>query len=324
MEKLADAASVTTTLGTDTQPMPRQVSILMAVYQGQTYLPVQLRSLIEQHWQDWHLIVGDDGSTDRSRKILDDFAAELAPGRVRTVPGPRAGAAANFRALLDQVPPDATHIAFCDQDDAWDAEKLSRGIQALPEHVPAIWCSRVVVCDMRMQPLSLSPLPRHKPCFRHALMQNLVQGNTLLMNRAAYDIVRAANAEAGPVVMHDWWIYQLVTGAGGQVIYDPLPSVLYRQHGANVVGANNRLISRLGGLKRMFAGTYREWSRTNLQALVASKHRLTPENRALLEQFAALHGSFPQRVGALRRGGFRRQGRVSQAALWLAVLLRRS
>lgn len=323
MAEVAEAAPAMT-LPDGLAVTPARVAILMAVYQGQTYLPVQLRSLIEQHCQKWQLIVGDDGSTDQSRRILDDFANKLAPGRVRIVPGPGAGAAANFRALLDHVPDDATHICFCDQDDAWDAEKITRGLTSLPQHLPAIWCSRVIVCDTHMQPLSLSPLPRHQPSFRHALMQNLVQGNTLMMNRAAFDIIRAANAEAGPVVMHDWWIYQLVTGVGGQVIYDPLPSVLYRQHDANVVGANNRLISRIGGARRMFAGTYREWSRMNLGALAASRHRLTPENRALLEQFAELHGSFRQRIHALRCGGFRRQGRVSQAALWLAVLLRRS
>ena len=302
----------------------QRVAILMAVYQGQDYLPVQLRSLIEQHDQRWDLIVGDDGSTDRSLRILQDFAAELQPGRVRIVPGPRAGAAANFRALLDHVPKDATHVAFSDQDDAWDPEKISRSLAALTADTPAIWCSRVVACDTTMQPLSLSPLPRLEPSFRHALMQNMVQGNTLMMNRAAFELVRVANPEAGPVVMHDWWIYQLVTGAGGQVIYDPLPSVLYRQHDANVVGANHGIIGRLGGLRRMLAGTYRGWSRMNHAALTGSAHRLTPENRAILAEFGRLQGSFLQRMQAFRQGGFHRQGRVSQVALWLAVLLRRS
>ncbi len=296
----------------------------MAVYQGRDYLPAQLESLSGQSHRGWSLIAGDDGSTDGSAALLADFAAGLDPGQVRAVPGPRQGAAANFRALLGHVPAHATHVAFCDQDDVWEAGKLADGLAALPADRPAIWCSRVVNCDADLRQLSLSPVPRHPPSFRHALMQNLVQGNTLLMNRPAYELVAAAHAEAGPVVMHDWWIYQLVTGAGGQVIYDPEPSVLYRQHDGNLVGANNRLRSRLGGLRRMLDGTYRDWSRTNLAALRASAHRLTPENRALLEDFAALQGALPKRIAAMRRGGFFRQGRVSQAALWLAVLLGRS
>ena len=301
-----------------------QIAILMAVYQGRDYLSAQLESLAAQSLRDWRLIVGDDGSTDGSAALLADFAASLPPGQVRVLPGPRQGAPANFRALLAHVPADATHVAFCDQDDVWQPGKLARAVAALPTDRPAIWCSRVINCDPALNPISLSPLPRHAPGFRHALIQNLVQGNTLMMNRPAHDLVAAAHAEAGPVVMHDWWIYQLVTGAGGQVIYDPEPSVLYRQHDGNLVGANNRLRSRLGGLRRMLDGTYRDWSRTNLAALRASAHRLTPENRDLLDEFARLHGALPQRITAMRRGGFFRQGRVSQAALWLAVLLGRS
>lgn len=300
------------------------VAILMAVYQGGAFLPEQLKSLAWQSHPDWALIAGDDGSSDGSAAVLAEFAASRAPGRVRVTAGPGQGAAANFRALLGQVPPEASHIAFCDQDDVWHAEKLAAGIAALPGDRPAIWCSRVINCDDQLRQLSLSPLPRHPPGFRHALMQNMVQGNTLLLNRPAYELVAAAHAEAGPVIMHDWWIYQLVTGAGGLVVYDATPSLLYRQHAGNLVGANNALRARLGGLRRMFDGTYRHWSRTNLAALQASRHRLTPENRALLDDFGALQGGFGTRLAAMRRGRFFRQGRVSQCALWLAVLLGRS
>lgn len=301
-----------------------QVVILMAVYQGHDYLPAQLQSIAAQSHRDWSLIASDDGSTDGSDRILHDFAASQPPGRVDLAHGPRHGAPANFRALLMQVPPAATHVALSDQDDVWHPDRLTRGIAALPDDRPAIWCSRVANCDAALNRKSLSPLPRRAPSFRHALMQNLVQGNTLLMNRAAFDIVAAANTEAGPVIMHDWWIYQIITGAGGQVIYDPQPSVMYRQHDRNVVGANDRISARLGGLGRMLDGTYREWSRTNLAALTASAHRLTPENRTVLRQFGQLQGRFISRIRAMWQGGFHRNGWSSQLALWLAVLLRRS
>ena len=54
------------------------------------------------------------------------------------------------------------------------------------------------------------------------------------------------------------------------------------------------------------------------------KDRLTPENRRVLEDFTALTGpGVPSRLRALRRGGFYRQGHLSQAALWLAAALGR-
>lgn len=296
----------------------------MAVYQGREFLPDQLDSLAAQTLHDWLLIAGDDGSTDGSVECLTEFGSRRPPGQVRILPGPRQGAPANFRALLAHVPAQASHVAFCDQDDVWLPGKLARAVSALPKDRPAIWCSRVVNCDPALRPISRSPLPRHPPCFRHALIQNLAQGNTLLLNRPAYDLIAAANAEAGPVVMHDWWIYQLIAGADGQVIYDAEPSVLYRQHAGNLVGANSRLRSRLAGLGRMGGGIYRDWSRTNLAALRSSAHRLTPESRALLDQFADLQGPLFQRIAAMRRGRFFRQGRISQLALWLAVVLGRA
>ena len=181
-----------------------QVAILMAVYQGRDYLPAQLESLAGQSLRDWLLIAGDDGSSDGSAVLLADFAARRPKGQVRILPGPRQGAPANFRALLAHVPPQATHVAFCDQDDVWQPDKLARAVAALPGDGPAIWCSRVINCDPALRQMSLSPLPRHAPGFRHALIQNMVQGNILLMNRAALDLVTAAHTEAGPIVMHDW------------------------------------------------------------------------------------------------------------------------
>ncbi|KGJ05669.1 hypothetical protein IT41_05545 [Paracoccus halophilus] len=301
--------------------------MLMAVYQGREHLPAQLESLAAQSFDNWVLIAGDDGSTDGSDAILRRFGASLAPGQLRIVAGPRKGAVANFRALLTQVPASATHVAFCDQDDVWHKDRLQRGLaalSALPADRPAVWCSRVTNCAADLTPRSMSPVPRYPPSFRHSLMQNLVQGNTVLMNPAACDLVAAANAEAGPVVMHDWWIYQLVSGAGGQIVYDAEPSVLYRQHGGNLVGANDRFAARLAALRRIWDGTYRDWSRRNLAALRASADRLTAENRALLEDFARLHGPLLQRVAAMRRGRFHRHRPLSQVTLWLAVLLGRS
>lgn len=309
---------------TDAPPPP--VTVLMALYQGAGFLGAQLDSIAAQN-QPWRLIVADDGSTDAGPAIVEDFAAAH-PGRVTLTRGPGAGAAANFRALLGVVGPDVPYAALSDQDDVWRPEKLSRAVaalQALPHPaVPALYCSRVTICDRDLRPIGLSRLPQRSPSFRHALVQNLVQGNTVVLNRAALDLVGAAGPRTGPVVMHDWWLYQLVTGAGGQVIHDPTPSLAYRQHGANVVGANDGPAARLASLRRMLAGRHRDWSRANLGALDAVRPLLTPDNRRLLEDFRALTGPGPlRRLSALRRGGFYRQGALSQAALWVAAALGR-
>lgn len=301
-----------------------QVTVLLALYQGAAYLSDQLESIAAQD-QPWRLIVADDGSTDAGPAIVAGFAAAH-PGKVTLTAGPGRGAAANFRALLALVAADAPFAALSDQDDVWQPGKLSRAVAMLRDtgepHRPALYCSRVTICDRDLRPVGLSRMPQRPPSFRHALVQNLVQGNTVVLNRAALELVAAA--AAGPVVMHDWWLYQLVTGAGGRVIHDPWPSLLYRQHGQNVVGANDGARSRLASLQRMLAGQHREWSRLNLAALAPVRHLLTPENRETLDRFAALTGNGPlRRLSALRHGGFYLQGALSQAALWVAAALGR-
>ena len=139
------------------------VAILMAVYQGRDHLPAQLASLAAQSHRGWSLIAGDDGSTDGSAALLADFAAAQEPGRVRVVTGPGRGQQRISGRCCIMSPAQASHVAFCDQDDVWTAEKLATAIAALPADRPAIWCSRVVNCDEDLQQLSLSPMPRHPP-----------------------------------------------------------------------------------------------------------------------------------------------------------------
>ncbi|SDL46520.1 glycosyltransferase family 2 protein [Paracoccus chinensis] len=304
-------------------PQP-QVTVLMALYQGERYLRAQLDSIAAQT-ADWKLVVGDDGSNDAGPQIVQEFAREW-PGRVELRAGPCQGAAANFMTLLAGLPEAPRHVALADQDDVWHADKLSRALAALESggDQPALYCSRVQICDEALGPLGLSHLPVRPPSFRHALVQNLVQGNTAVLNPAAPALARAGAQGAGKVVMHDWWLYQLVSGAGGRVIHDPWPSLLYRQHGANVVGANDSAGARLASLNRMLNGRHRDWSRANLREMQRLRNRLTPENRPLLDDFAALAGPGAlARLRALRRGGFYRQGQLSQAALWLAAALGR-
>lgn len=298
--------------------------VLLALYEGERFLAAQLDSIAAQE-VPWRLVVSDDGSTDAGPGIVRGFA-DAHPGRVTLTRGPGQGAAANFRALLAGVPEAAGWAALADQDDVWRPGKLARALAALaavPAGQPALYCSRVTLCDPALRPIGASR-PPYPPSFRHALVQNLVQGNTAVLNPAALALVRAAEPLTPPVVMHDWWLYQLVTGAGGTVILDPAETVLYRQHEGNVVGGNAGPRARLESFTRMLGGGHRAWGAQTLAALTPVRHLLTDENRRVLDAFTALHhGEMADRLVAMARGGFRRQGPVSQAALWLAAALGR-
>ena len=301
------------------------VTVLLALYRGAAFLQAQLDSIAAQA-VDWRLLVSDDDPGADAGAGIARHLARAHPGRVTLRAGPGQGAAANFMAMLAALPAEPGFIALSDQDDVWLADKLPRALATLQGAGgrPALYCSRAAICDAALRPLGLTPAPRHPPSFRHALVQNLVQGNTAVLNPAAAALARQAAQRAGQVVLHDWWLYQLLTGAGGQVIWDPRPSVLYRQHGDNVVGANAGLRGRLASARRMLSGHHRDWSRATLHEMQRQRPLLTPEHRAVLEDFAVLCGpGAGARLRALRRGGFHRRDAPSQALLWVAAALGR-
>ncbi len=322
------------------------VVVLMAVYNGGGELAAQLDSLARQSHGNWHLIVSDDGSTDGSQATVDRFAAEQERhGRqVIRIDGPRRGdPAPNFMYLLAQAQSQARAgywIAFADQDDVWLPDRLERGIAALVkaprrrrdaapdgarDHgVPHLYCSRTWVTDAALAGRRLSP-PRPRPAgLRNALVQNICAGNTILLDTAAARLATAAASEPEAVVMHDWWLYLIVTAAGGRVIHDDAPTLLYRQHAANRIGANDGTVARIRRIAMILSGTYRDWNDVNAAALSASSHRLTAEAAALIAGFAAMRAAPgpTARLRALRALGLYRQSRTSTIAMRIAASMR--
>ncbi len=302
-----------------------RVAILLGLFNGALYLPEQLESLARQTHRNWTLHIRDDGSRDDSVGIAHRFAATM-PGRdVSVETGAHRGFARNFLTLISAAPPDADAAAFCDQDDVWLPGKLEHALSRLakvPADRPALYCGRTVLTDRSLVPIGTSPEFTRPPSFRNALVQSIAGGNTMVMNRAALDLVRVAATYRGPVPAHDWWCYQIVTGAGGVVIYDPEPQVLYRQHATNAVGANAGTLARLKRLAALSKGQLSRWSEDNLAALGAVAPLLTAENRKTLQAFRDLRAfDTPRRLRKLGQVGLHRQTRSGTAALWMATAL---
>jgi hypothetical protein len=304
------------------------VRILLATDNGAAFLPDQLASLRAQTHADWSLLWRDDGSSDATAAVMARFAAELGPARCARLaqPAGRLGARESFLALLRAAAPalgahDAA--AFADQDDVWLPQKLARGLAALgrvPPGVPALACARYILVDAALAPLGESPALRHPPGFPAALAQNVATGCTILLNRAAARLIAASRAPAG--TLHDWWSYLLVAAADGAVLMDETPQVLYRQHGANAVGAPASLPGRALGALRRGPGQFMRLLRAHLDALAAQPGLMTEPAAATVARLrAALAGGAWQRLAALRTPGLRRQGALETLIFRLWVLL---
>lgn len=219
-----------------------EVQILLSTYNGERYLEPQLQSLLAQDHPELQVLARDDGSRDSSWDVLQSHTAS---GRLAAVRGENWGVARSYFWLLRHSNPGAEYVAFADQDDVWLVDKVSRALrllQPLGAERPAMYCSRLTLVDDSLEPVGRSPLPHRGPSFENALVQNIATGCTVVLNRAARDLLLRELPRAVP--MHDWWAY-LVVSAFGEVLYDPEPRILYRQHAGNVVGAARSPVRRL-------------------------------------------------------------------------------
>lgn len=309
------------------------IRVLLATRNGAAYLPGQLDSLVAQSHADWSLDVGDDGSTDGTIGLVARFAAEQRPRPVRLEPGPQAGSAANFLTLLaraHQAEPEAA-LAFCDQDDVWLPGKLARAAAWLTgngagQGAPLAWVCRTVLTDADLVPQGESRVFPRPPAFGNALVQNILAGNTIVLSPAAAAAVAQtvpAALEAG-VPYHDWWVYQVITGIGGQIGMEPEPLVLYRQHQSNHLGHHGPVRGRLMRLGIVARRDYSGWLDANLAALRASRHLLTPEARRQLRGFAMARTRGGRALAAaLPRLGLYRQSPRGDRMLRLMALAER-
>lgn len=285
-----------------------QIDILLATYNGAAFLPEQLASLERQSHTDWHLLVRDDGSRDGSLDVVRDWAQRS--GRSVTIieDGQTGlGASLNFARLI--AASGAPYFACCDQDDVWLDEKLAVMLCALQAQeatlgaaVPLLAWSDLQVVDRELAPIAASfrrysrrPVLQPGRVVPQLMLHNVVTGCASLGNAA---LRKAALPVPPAAMMHDWWM-ALVAAGLGQLVDVPQPTILYRQHGGNTLGAvaNDPLsLARwvLRDADHALARTRRLLAGTQAQAgAFAEIHRaeLAPEMVELLTDYAQLPAS---------------------------------
>jgi glycosyltransferase involved in cell wall biosynthesis len=288
-------------------PAPR-VAILLSTFNGAPFLDAQLNSLLTQTVADWVLYWRDDGSSDDTLAIMRAFAERIGPDRWRAVQAPgHLGATESFMTLVRAASPSGLPLAFADQDDVWLPEKLERALGGLADaRGPALYCSRQFLVDEALAPLGVSAQLRRPPCFPAALTQNIATGCTVVLNPAAVALIAQSRPPAAS--LHDWWSYLVVAASGGRIIADPTPTMLYRQHGSNLVGAPASMWRRARAAMQRGPGLFMTVLRGHVAALLAHPELLTPESRRKLRIIEwSLRGGKARRLRALRLPGLYRQ-----------------
>lgn len=305
---------------------PLPVTICLCTRNGAAHLPAQLDSYLAQTHENWALWISDDGSDDATPEILHAFRKAHGHRRdIRILRGPQRGVAANYLSLLTHPDLPPGPVALSDQDDVWHPGKLSRALAGIgAAGGPVLYGAQYLYTDAALRVTGHSRPPGRGASFGNALVQNIVSGHSAVLNAPALDLLRRAGMPDG-LAFHDWWLYQLVTGAGGRVICDRERVLSYRQHGANHMGARHGIRAAGTRAAALLGRRYGGWVAAHIAALNRASHLLTPESRAILRALSAAGAprAGPARAALLARCGLHRQTRPETAALYLAAALGR-
>ena len=320
---------------------PRKVFVLLATYNGAEFLPDQIQSIQGQTFSNWTLLVRDDGSEDNTRDLLEKLAAK--DKRIRCIYDTRGrlGAIGNFGELMRLAWVEGVEIVFfSDQDDVWLPTKMREQIDALEKmeeshgrDTPILVYSDLEVVDRWLQPIHHSFMRyqglTHEAQFplRVLVTQNFVTGCATVINRS---LLKLAVPLPTDVVMHDWWV-ALCAAACGQIGHLPNPTLQYRQHDSNQIGAQ-RFLAMMNPLSLR---TRRRWKEGGRQLSKSIRHAALLSERIvsrevpcsaealwLLKRFAAC-----AQEGRLRRLWtvfqlrLRRQGLLRQLLLYWRLLV---
>ena len=305
----------------------RKVAIVLGFYEGYEFINRQLQSIFNQIHQEFIIFVTDDNSKDKfSLDKLNINESNKKKIRIK-IRDKNIGYAQNFLNALVSIDGHFDYYAFSDQDDIWHREKLEKAINSLEEYPydqPNLYGSRTELIGAREEiKLGKSIEFKKSPSFQNAITQNIFGGNTMVFNRNAFDLICSSNINQ-KIIAHDWWCYQIISGAGGNVFYDKNIYLKYRQHNNNLIGSNITLKDKWMRFCKVVNSNFKIQNDYNLKAIINNQNLLIKSNRITLNSFIkARKSSFLGRIFYFLKSGVYRQTLIGNIALFIGIVIKK-
>lgn len=214
------------------------ITVLMSTFNGAQFLREQIDSILGQEGVKVNLLVRDDGSSDNTIQILQEYSKKK---QLKWYTGSNLGAAYSFMNLLKKAPKDE-YYAFSDQDDVWDSNKLLVAINFLKDYdkekIVLYSCnSRVVDRDLNIIGDTTDSIP--VITYIDSLIHNNCQGCTMVYGFALCELLK--QYEGLNLLMHDDLTIKVCLAVGGMVYKDTNCYMSYRQHTDNVIGVQESI-----------------------------------------------------------------------------------
>lgn len=210
------------------------VNILISTYNGSKYIEEQLESIFSQTYQKFHVYIRDDGSTDKTVEMIQDYIqSHDISGYITLSVGSNIGFCKSFFELL-RMAQEGDYWAFCDQDDYWYQDKLQLAVEWMENQgntqIPLLYHSGF---ELGNSDLSVKAAYHPGPFdyqFYNSITSNLFFGFSVMINRGLYE--RLILAEPDNIKYHDWFA-AMITAAFGKYHLSSKVTAVHRQHERN-------------------------------------------------------------------------------------------
>lgn len=225
------------------------ILIMLSTYNGQKFLREQLDSLYNQTGVNIYILVRDDGSSDDTVEILQEYKDKY--DKMTLFVESNIGCKKSFYRLTQlalDLKETFEYYSFCDQDDVWEENKLLVAMNTLNEiesDIKLYYSAANVVNE------KLEPLEKLKIATNNTLASSMISSHSLgctqvfnkgllkRINKINNNIV-ASIIDDSYLPQHDTWVSITAKALEGYVYYDEIPYIHYRQHSDNVVGSTNK------------------------------------------------------------------------------------
>lgn len=222
------------------------IDILLSTYNGGEYIYELLESLKKQTFKDFRILVRDDCSFDNTIDIIEQFKnnCDIDIQLIKDERG-NIGSTASFEALINYSTAD--YFMFCDQDDVWLSDKVERSIKKMWElerdngaDIPLLVFTDLKIVDNKLNEISDSYFrfqnvtPSVCNNIWKCMALSVAAGCTMILNKQSKKYI----LPIPNFLIHDHWIISNVV-YWGKCDYILAPTLLYRQHNNNSVGASS-------------------------------------------------------------------------------------
>jgi glycosyltransferase involved in cell wall biosynthesis len=301
----------------------KSIAIMLATYNGDKFIQLLLKSvdICAMNYPDTTVYIADDDSTDNTIEVIERLKLDLNIKILNT--DDKAGSpVANFSRLISLIPCHHDLYFFCDQDDFWLPEKIAifeESVNELNEKwfdIPILIHSDLALTDHNLSVTYSSMFKsqhiKQDQTFQEALIQSSVTGCASCINSNLLKLLK--NSSIKKSIMHDWYA-SLMANVYGEVIFINKPTVLYRQHSCNQIGAKPHRLNEYISIykltekyKQSIKDAYFSLNQAKLLLKDLEQGNLEVEKKELIRFITCFEGGWTSRLSlvGLKYGFYRK------------------